>query len=436
MNKKQQIAIASRWTAAMSSKAVTPLKALAEVLDDDVRTASVTGKEAVLQWFKTWPGMPMFRTGAWQEPTVDGDVVTFVNMFDPKAAFYSASVSVTIGSSGKITRANSILRPAPSPLGEIVTRVWGPRAGMESLPDHLASTYGVKVKKVSQLQQGNHGVHRVDLANGPSWVVRVFPPDRPIADVKGDAAVLEFLEKNDFPAERVVADVSTHEGQGVLVTEFIKGSKPKSDTTTQKRLGDLLGRLHSMKGAPKVVRRPAGALHLYTVDHAVRSEIDTARAALEAGAFRGTDKTWERLRTALDSADDFSLLPTALIHPDPAAVNAIVGGGRLRLIDWSGAGYGPRVLGLGLVLSAPTSGKTFKREWVDAIMNAYSAHVSLKAEELKHLEAAIEHRLLIHEVYAWCAGMAMQRKPWTGKYWPRDNEGIAKMSDYIRESWG
>ena len=117
-------------------------------------------------------------------------------------------------------------------------------------------------------------------------------------------------------------------------------------------------------------------------------------------------------------------------------MNAIVSGGRVILIDWSGAGYAPRVLGLGLLMSAPPSGKTFNREWVDAIMNAYCAHVSLKAEELASLEAAIEHRLLIHEVYAWCAGMAMQRKPSTGTYWPRDNEGIAKMADYIRGSWG
>jgi Ser/Thr protein kinase RdoA (MazF antagonist) len=307
---------------------------------------------------------------------------------------------------------------------------------MDSLPHHLASAYGVKVKKVSQLQKGNHGVHRVDLAGGGSWVVRLFPSDRPIADVKGDAAVLRFLEKSDFPAERSAGDVSVHEGQGVLVTEYIKGSKPKIDTATQSRLGDLLGRLHSMKGVPKPVRRPAGALHLYTVDHAVRSEIDTARAALEAGAFRGTDKAWERLRAALASADDFSSLPTALIHPDPASVNAILSGGQIRLIDWSGAGYGPRVLGLGLLLSAASSGKTFKREWVDAIMNAYSAHVSLQKKELQGLEAAIEHRLLVHEVYSWSVGRAMQRKPPSPRYWPRDNEGIAKMADYIRESWG
>lgn len=270
MTKKERIAIASRWTHAMSTKAVTPLKALAEVLDDDVRTATLKGKEAVLHWFKAWPGMTMFRTGTWEEPTVEGDVVTFVNMFDPRAAFHSASVSITIDRSGKITSARSVLRPAPSPLGEIITRVWGPRAGLDSLAEHLESTYGVRVKKMSQLQEGNHGVHRVDLTSGSSWVVRIFPSDRPLADVKGDAAVLQFLERNGFPAERLAADVSTHEGQGVLVTEFVKGSKPKSDTKTQATFGDLLGRIHSMKGAPKPVRRPAGGLHLYTVAHDVR----------------------------------------------------------------------------------------------------------------------------------------------------------------------
>lgn len=416
----------------MSTNAVTPLKALAEVLDDDIRTNSLSGKDAVLNWFKTWPGKTMFRTGTWQQPSVAGNVVSIPITFDKKAAHHSATVSITVGNSGLITNAVIVVMAAPPPLGTVINRVWGARAGTDRLPEHLASAYGVKVKAVKQL---DHGVFRVDLAKGAPWVVRVFPSDRSLVDVKGDAAMLQFLESKNYPAERCVAEVSTHERQGVLVTAFVKGPKAQSNEASQRKLGDLLGQLHSMSGGTKAVKREAGGLHLYTVDCTVKSEIETARACLQAAAFRGTDKAWEALSEGLAKADDFSSLPKALIHPDPGSVNAISVKGQLALIDWAGAGYGTRVLGLGLLLGVCAAGKTFKREWVDAIMGAYTRYVTLKPAELDRLEDAVAHRLLIHEAYSWGVGMATQRKPMSRKQWPHNNEGIAKMSEHIREKW-
>jgi len=432
LTKKERIAIAARWTAAMSSTGVTPLKALAEVLDDDVRTTNLVGKEAVLNWFKTAPTKSMFKTGTWLEPIVSGDVVKVLSHFDPKAAYHSAAVSITVGSSGLITRATIAISAAPDPLGTVINRVWGPRAGLDRLPDHLGSAYGVKVNTMKQL---DHGVFRVDLAKGGPWIARVFPSDRPVADVKGDAAVLRFLESKDYPAERCIADVSVHEGQGVLVTRFIAGPKPKPNTANQRKLADLLARLHTMTGAPKAVRREAGGLHLYTVDCTVGSEIETARACLQAAAFRGTDKAWDGLSAGLQKAQGFSSMPKALIHPDPGCVNSISSGGKLVPIDWAGAGYGPRILGLGLLLVACAAGKTFNPEWTDAIMGAYTKHVTLKPAELDRLDDAIAHRQLIHEAYSWGVGMATQRKPMSRKDWPHNNEGIAKMAAHIQETW-
>ncbi len=432
MTKKDRIAIATRWTTAMSSTGVKPLNALAEVLDDEVRTASLVGKDAVLNWFKTWPGMTMFRTGTWQEPTIVGDVVTVLSLFHPKAAYHSATVSITIGASGLITRAASMVSAAPTPLGTVINRVWGPRADLDGLPNHLATAYGVRVKTIKQL---DHGVFRIDLSKGGPWIVRMFPSDRPVADVKGDAAVLRFLESKDFPAERCVEDVSVHEGQGVLVTDFVKGTKPTPNTANHRKLGDLIGRLHAMTGAPKAVQRKAGGLHLYTVDCTVGSEIKTARACLEAAAFRGKDKAWDALSAGLRSADDFSTMRRALIHPDPGCVNAISASGGLVPIDWAGAGYGPRILGLGLLLVVCAKGKTFNRDWVDAIMGSYTKHVTLTSAELERLEGAIAHRPLIHETYSWGVGMATQRKPTSRKDWPHNNEGIAKMAAHIHETW-
>lgn len=435
MNTGERVAIATLWTTAMSKKGATPLKAVADVLDGDVRTSNLTGKAAVLEWFRTWPGMSMFRTGTWRDPVVASDVVTFVCDFDPKAAYHAARVAITVAPTGRITHAMATIHAAPDPLGSVIHRVWGPRNGIDRLGPHLESAYGVRVKEIVPLQQGNHGVHRVDRAKGGPWVVRVFPADRPVADVEGDAVVLRSLESASFPAERCVADVSVHEGQGVLVTAFVKGSSPKPSTAIGRALADLVGRSHAITDLPKAAKRRAGGLHLYTVDGTVRSEIETAKACLEAAAFRGTDERWELLRAGLDAADDFASLPKAFMHPDPGTPNALLSGKDLILIDWTGAGIGPRVLGLGLLLGACADGKTFNREWTDAMMDAYTEHVSLNPSEFERLEAAIAHRWLIHEVYAWGLGMATQRKPRTFKSWPHNREAVAKMAGYIRERW-
>jgi hypothetical protein len=71
----------------------------------------------------------------------------------------------------------------------------------------------------------NTGVFRVDRIDGPSWMARLFRAARPMDGVEGDAEILRFLAKRDFPAERCAhpEPVSIHDGQGVLVTEYIDG---------------------------------------------------------------------------------------------------------------------------------------------------------------------------------------------------------------------
>ena len=56
----------------------------------------------------------------------------------------------------------------------------------------------------------------------------VFPPARPRAGVEGDAAILRFLERQDYPAERLAVDdaVSDFDGTSVLVTRFVAGGPP------------------------------------------------------------------------------------------------------------------------------------------------------------------------------------------------------------------
>lgn len=424
-----RLSAARVWTAAMSKPGATQLKALGAAVVDDISISGHVGREATLERLRTWPGKAMFRTGEWGEPEAYRDHVTVKCLFDSKAAYYSGTLTLGFDKHGLINSAQLVVTAAPEPLGGVVNRVWGPRRGLDQLPEHLATTYGVKVKKVTPL---DNGVLRVDRGDGEPWVVRVFPIDRPLAEVKGDAAVLKFLDTKGYPAERCAGDVSSHEGQGVLVTEFIKGKEPSSSAANVKQMADLLGRLHALKGGPKATKRPSGGLHLFTPDPSVRGEIDMAKTCLTAGAFRGTDKRYDQLAEGLEAADDFSALPTALTHPDFHFKNTVAGPDGLVPIDWAGAGTAPRVLALAtLLFYGSLAPKGWDAKKVDAMFDAYRQHVSPTAAEIDRLAEAMQLRMLIHETYSWCVGMATQRKPSSRKDWPDNDKTCREIAAHV-----
>ena len=63
--------------------------------------------------------------------------------------------------------------------------------------------------------------------------------------MEGDAAILRFLEREGYPAERLAADdaVSDFEGSAVLVTRFVRGVGLPDGATKFAMMGELLGRL-------------------------------------------------------------------------------------------------------------------------------------------------------------------------------------------------
>lgn len=75
-------------------------------------------------------------------------------------------------------------------------------------------------------------------------------PARPRTDVEGDVAILRFLERHDFPAERLAVDdaVSDVDGSSLLVTRFVP-NRPFTEVSQKLgMMGDLLGclqRCHS-----------------------------------------------------------------------------------------------------------------------------------------------------------------------------------------------
>jgi methyltransferase (TIGR00027 family) len=297
--------------------------------------------------------------------------------------------------------------PTAGRIGAYMERMYH-RSGIDRLPGHLERHYGIRVAKMGELDVG---VMRVDRVDGPSWVARVFPVARPLEATYGDAEILRILVAEGFPAERLAhaEAVSVHQGQAVLVTEFVAGRRPPQGSVTFERLGDLLGRLHTLQGVGEAGggMRPGGAWHHMALEGGPRDEIAANLALLDAAAARvpaGHDDLYQAVVTAVGEADDLGDLPQALIHPDLVPVNVIAApsgapGSGLTVVDWAGAGWGPRLFSLGVLLWAAGDAAS-----VDAVAAGYRRHVRLEPAELGRLEAAIGLRAWMFAAWDFATG--------------------------------
>jgi Ser/Thr protein kinase RdoA (MazF antagonist) len=279
------------------------------------------------------------------------------------------------------------------------------RSGGDAVAGHLEAAYGVTVTRTRELDLG---VHRADLA-GPgqaSWIARVFPAVRDVGAVSGDAALLRWLAAAGFPAERCASSepVSVLDGQAVLVTELAPGRALPGKPATFERLGRLLGQLHSMPvdGNP-AASRPGGAWHHLLPDGSTADEIAAARTLLHDARHRvraDAADGYDALLAAAEAGDACTDLPHCLVHPDCVPRNAI---GHLEgdatLIDWTGAGWGPRIVSLGCLLWA-AGGRTN----VAAVISGYRRFVTLEPGEVDRLGGATRLRPLVLACWTFAAG--------------------------------
>ena len=272
---------------------------------------------------------------------------------------------------------------------------------VEGLGQHLEDHYGVGVAEIAPLDSG---VFRVDRRDGSRWVARVFAAKRPLAGVREDAGILRALERVGFPAERCAhpEPVSEFLGQGVLVTGFLEDHGPLRPGRPAAVLGVLLGRLHAH---PATNVRPGGAWHHLSFVGGPREEIAAAAELLDDHLPRiGVRELglFDRLRDEVARTDDCHDLPHAFVHPDFVPANAIsTADGRLAVVDWTGAGRGPRLWSIGFLLWA--AGARDLR-LVDVVVSRYRRSVELEPAELDRLEGAIRGRPVMLESWSVCAG--------------------------------
>jgi Ser/Thr protein kinase RdoA (MazF antagonist) len=281
------------------------------------------------------------------------------------------------------------------------------RPAVGRIARHLAAHHGIAVAGLSELDLG---VFRVDRTVGPAWIARVFPAARPESAAAGDAEILRFVAGHDFESERVVTQqpVSVLDGQPVLVTGFVSGA-PRSqraavlrDLGGLRRLGELLGRLHALPAADGAVARPGGAWH-HLADGRPQDELRTARALLDC---RGATVTaaerphYDLLARELAAADDGEGLPESLIHPDFVFANVIASPERgMVLVDWSGAGRGPRAWPLAFLLYAEAAKNPPRARLV---LEGYRRQVRLEPAEIARLPALMPVRAAVLATWSFC----------------------------------
>jgi Ser/Thr protein kinase RdoA (MazF antagonist) len=285
----------------------------------------------------------------------------------------------------------------PAPLFDATLERMFQRQGVDTLAAHLEEILGTHVSKMRTLDVG---VFRVDRKNDTPLIARLFSKSRTPDSALGDLAALEQLQEAGIPAERCVEvlPLSVYEGQPLLLTHFVRGvptaDRPKGHPIAA--LGRVLGRLHRLPPPTGAANRPAGALHHFA-DGTPADELLAARGWLSdiiprvAPDDRGHLATLDR---TLADADDAAGLPAAFIHPDPVPKNTVFTAEGPVLVDWTGAGYGPRLASLAQVLLSGWAGPP--------LMRGYARLIELDDDERRRLPDLLMTRALIDMVFRVC----------------------------------
>jgi Ser/Thr protein kinase RdoA (MazF antagonist) len=274
---------------------------------------------------------------------------------------------------------------------------------------HLGDRYGIDPVSATKLSVHKSYVFRIDRSDGDPWVARAFPPARPRAGVEGDAAILRFLERQGYPAERLAADdaVSDFDGSAVLVTRFVEGDQLPDSAQKFSMMGDLLGRLHALPQDDSAGRPGGASGEDPSREGTPRQDLLAALAFLDsvdtkvAAADR---ERFERLRDKVRSADDGNGLPEGLLHGNllHAPDHAILSGHGPVAINWKASGRGPRLADFAYLIwgTGLWNPRRPDQDRIDAAVSAYRQHVEPTDDELDRLEAV----MYIRTLYLVCFG--------------------------------
>lgn len=230
---------------------------------------------------------------------------------------------------------------------------------MRALAELIARHYDPQAKAPQPLRVlPGRAICRVDRAVDPHWVLRAFQggdADELRANLAAHAAVLLFLERQGYPTARLVRalDGSLVIAQGgwwAVVTTYVEGEPADFTPPTLRRLGAALARLHTLNVGDAATADPPVPPSVGLSPRDVPEGL-ALLAALDGRIPRELRSQRDAFIAALYAAQPHAELPTAVLHTDPHAGNAILlADGSLALVDWDNAGLGTAILDLGYLL--------------------------------------------------------------------------------------
>jgi Ser/Thr protein kinase RdoA (MazF antagonist) len=279
----------------------------------------------------------------------------------------------------------------------------------ERLLAHLRERYGIDPVSATKLSVHKTYVFKIDRNDGVPWVARAFPPSRPRVGAEGDAAILRFLERQGYPAERLATDdaVSELDGSAVLVTRFVAGAPLPDGAAKFAMMGELLGQLHALP-CDEASDRPGGASgEDPSREGTPRQDLLAALSFLDAVDTKVAPADRERfgqLRDQVLAADDGDGLPEGLLHGNllHAPDHAILTDEGPVAINWKASGRGPRLADFAYLIwgTGSWNPRQPNQEWIDAAVGAYRQHIEPTAAEFDRLAGV----MYIRTLYLACFG--------------------------------
>ena len=195
-----------------------------------------------------------------------------------------------------------------------------------------------------------------------------------------------------------------------VVYPFIDGRGYRGGIEDARDAGDLLGRLHAAE-IPDAVLRPMRQYaypetewadahgDLETLQRQLPEYLGAESAPLLECVQRLLDRWWTTALPTLRAADAEQPLPRTAVSSDYRSTNIVHDGHRFVLVDPDNGGVEPRLyeLAMAVVLFhrevATAPGRLFSPQEWQAFRDAYLAHVTLTAEEVRLWPHALDHML-------------------------------------------
>lgn len=279
----------------------------------------------------------------------------------------------------------------------------------------IKNSYDFKEIKLEWFNQTKHkNVFKV-FADGNTYVLRIFSESRTIDQVERDILILEFLEQNNFPAQRLII---TTEGKfsinidhrQALLLSYVEGQHPDLNAQTMAKIGELMAKLHLL----------GESIHYpYQANWNVENEKKVLEKELKRKDIQNLpdpEGIIPQIKQEFDKLPNLQNLPQTIIHTDMHGNNILEKDGEFILIDWDDAGVAAAIIDIGEVLSQVCirfedeekfEGITFREDLAKPFLESYQKIRKLTQDEKDNLINAMKFAALSYSIQYWVPAIAI-----------------------------